>query len=109
PTWSWDFIMHQAGTSVSAAGSSASTAITDPMGTSPIPWASMMIGMGHLRPSASIVTSGPSAGWPPGPGGTVIAAGAAGAAGDGEVAAGGEPALLRPNQRLLMNSHPRPH
>ena len=91
--------MHQAGTSVSAAGSSASTAMTDPIGTSLMRWASMMIGIGHLRPRASMVTSGPSSapsGDDGGSGGGVVAA------------AGGDPAPLRPNQRLLMTSHPRP-
>src|ERR1700691_5676345 len=50
--------MHQAGTSVCAAGSSASTATTWPTGTSLIRSASMMIGIGHLRPIASIVSVG---------------------------------------------------
>ena len=58
PTNSCDFIMHHAGTSVFAAGSSASTATTRPTGTSLIRSASMMIGIGHLRPSASIVSVG---------------------------------------------------
>src|ERR1700727_3370314 len=57
-THSGDLSAHQAGTSVYTAGSSASTAITAPTGTSPICAASMMIGIGHLRPSASIVSSG---------------------------------------------------
>src|ERR1700727_1698137 len=57
-TDSCDLSAHQAGTSVYTAGSSASTAITRPTGTSRICAASMMIGIGHLRPSASIVSSG---------------------------------------------------
>ena len=57
-THSCDLSAHQAGTSVYTAGSSASTAITAPTGTSRICAASMMIGIGHLRPSASIVSSG---------------------------------------------------
>src|SRR5277367_6429574 len=57
-THSCDLSAHQAGTSVYTAGSSASTAITPPTGTSRICAASMMIGIGHLRPSASIVSSG---------------------------------------------------
>src|ERR1700735_398340 len=53
--------MHQAGTSVLAAGSSASTSMAWPIGTSPIRSASMMIGIGHFLPSASIVTEGAGA------------------------------------------------
>src|SRR5260370_33796699 len=55
---SWDFSMHQAGTSVCAAGSSASTDTTWPTGTSLIRSASMMIGLGHLRPRPSIISVG---------------------------------------------------
>src|SRR5712691_3908506 len=65
-TNSWDLIVHQAGTSVLAAGSSASTATTWPIGTSPIRSASMMIGIGHFLPSASIVKAGADAGAPAG-------------------------------------------
>src|SRR5260221_6726720 len=50
--------MHHAGTSVWAAGSSASTATTRPTGTSLIRSASMIIGIGHFRPIASIVSVG---------------------------------------------------
>ena len=51
-------MVHQAGTSVLAAGSSARTAIVPPMGTPRICSASMMMGMGHLRPSASMTSIG---------------------------------------------------
>lgn len=57
-TSSWDFRPHQEGMSVYAAGSSARTATTWPTGTSWIRSASMMIGMGHSRPRASIVSRG---------------------------------------------------
>ena len=57
-TQSCDFIPHQDGMSVCAAGSSARTVTTAPTGTSPMRWASQMIGIGHLRPSASMTRAG---------------------------------------------------
>ena len=60
-TNSWDLSMHHEGTSVCVAGSSASTATTWPTGTSLIRSASMMIGIGHFRPMASIVSAGAGA------------------------------------------------
>ena len=56
-TNSCDFSPHQAGRSVRAAGSSASTDTSEPTGTSRIRAASMMMGTGHLRPSASMVSA----------------------------------------------------
>src|SRR5258706_12968524 len=78
---SWDFSMHQEGTSVCAAGSSASTATTPPTGTSLIRSASMMIGIGHLRPRASIVSAGVGAAGVPLPAGAAARGGAPAAAG----------------------------
>src|SRR5579875_2910538 len=58
---SCDLSAHHAGMSACAAGSSARTATTWPTATSPIRSASMMIGTGHLRPSASMVSAGSGA------------------------------------------------
>src|ERR1700760_2710939 len=104
-TGSWDFIMHQAGTSVSAAGSSASTAMIAPMGTSLMRWASMMMGIGHLRPSASMVTSGPS----PAEAETGGAAASGTGADRGIAPEAAAPASPRPNHRSLMTSRPQPN
>src|ERR1700678_2742088 len=89
-THSCDLSAHQAGTSVYTAGSSASTAITRPTGTSRICAASMMIGIGHLRPSASIVTSGVAPGGTS-PGTQAPAEAARAASVTGETSESGEP------------------
>jgi hypothetical protein len=93
---------------VYTAGSSASTAITPPTGTSRICAASMMIGIGHLRPSASIVSSGVApGGTSPGTQAPAAAARAASVTGEAGPESAESGATPRPDPFSLRPSHVR--